>query len=67
MVPVDEMKVNRDQILFYEDLKEEGRVMQAVREYQKNPPPATSEGQTQQAPAQQQVPAQQQAPANNDR
>ncbi len=36
--PVDEMKINRDQILFYEDIKEDGRVMQAIREYQKNPP-----------------------------
>ena len=48
--PVDEMKINHDQILFYEDIKEDGRVMQAIREYQKNPP----------APA-----AQQQAPATN--
>lgn len=36
--PVDEMKINRDQILFFEDMKEDGRVMQAIREYQKNPP-----------------------------
>lgn len=39
--PVDEMKINRDQILFYEDIKEDGRVMTAIREYQKNPPSAT--------------------------
>lgn len=39
--PVDEMKINRDQVLFYEDIKEDGRVMKAIREYQKNPPPAT--------------------------
>lgn len=39
--PVDEMKINRDQILFYEDIKEDGRVMQAIRQYQKNPPAAT--------------------------
>ena len=38
--PVDEMKINRDQMLFYEDIKEDGRVMQAIREYQKNPPAA---------------------------
>lgn len=38
--PVDEMKINRDQIIFYEDMKDEGKVMQAIREYQKNPPPA---------------------------
>lgn len=40
--PVDEMKINRDQILFFEDIKEDGRVMQAIREYQKNPPAANS-------------------------
>ncbi len=40
--PVDEMKINRDQILFYEDIKEDGRVMQAIREYRKNPPAATN-------------------------
>lgn len=36
--PVDSMQINRDQILFYEDIKEDGRVMKAIREYQKNPP-----------------------------
>lgn len=46
--PVDAMKINRDQILFYEDIKEDGRVMQAIREYQKNPPAAQ---QQQQSPA----------------
>ncbi len=35
--PVDEMKINRDQVLFYEDMREDGRVMTAIREYQKNP------------------------------
>lgn len=35
--PVDEMKINRDQILFYEDMKEDGSVMQAIRKYQKDP------------------------------
>ncbi|MDQ3018289.1 MAG: hypothetical protein M3Q64_00225 [bacterium] len=56
--PVDEMKINRDQILFFEDIKEDGRVMQAIREYQKNPPPANQQqqGSTQQAPATQ-IPA----------
>lgn len=52
--PVDEMKINRDQILFFEDLKEDGRVMQAIREYQKNPP---SSDNSQQQPATQQTPA----------
>lgn len=51
--PVDEMKLNRDQILFYEDIKEDGRVMQAIREYQKNPPatPAANTPATNTAPA----------------
>lgn len=52
--PVDEMKVNRDQVLFFEDIKEDGRVMQAIREYQKNPPkPADANANTnaEQAPA----------------
>lgn len=50
--PVDEMSINRDQILFYEDIKEDGRVMQAIREYQKNPPSGqTNQQQQQTAPA----------------
>ena len=40
--PVDEMRINRDQILFYEDIKEDGRVVQAIREYQKDPNKANS-------------------------
>jgi len=36
--PVDSMQINRDQILFYEDMKESGKVMEAIRSYQKNPP-----------------------------
>jgi hypothetical protein len=35
--PVDEMKINRDQILFFEDMKEDARVMQAIKEYKANP------------------------------
>jgi hypothetical protein len=51
--PVDEMKLNRDQILFYEDIKEDGRVMKAIREYQANPPKpaATTPANTNTAPA----------------
>ncbi len=54
--PVDEMKINRDQVLFYEDIKEDGRVMTAIREYQKNPPkpaatPATNTNTQTQTPA----------------
>ena len=59
--PLDEMKINRDQILFFEDMKEDGRVMQAIREYQKNPPASNTQTQ-QQTPAPatgtQQTPAQ---------
>ncbi len=44
--PVDEMNINRGQVLFWEDLKDEGRVVQAIKEYKANP-------QGQQNPAQQ--------------
>ncbi len=43
--PVDEMHINRAQVLFWEDLKEDGRVVQAIKEYKANP-------QGQQAPQQ---------------
>jgi hypothetical protein len=46
--PVDSMQINRDQILFFEDMKDDGKVMQAIREYQKNPPANTQN--TQPAP-----------------
>jgi hypothetical protein len=36
--PVDTMKINRDQVLFYEDINEEGEVMKAIRKDQANPP-----------------------------
>ena len=49
--PVDEMHINRDQILFYEDIREDGRVMQAIRQYQKNPSKPAATNNTQQAPA----------------
>jgi cytoskeletal protein RodZ len=35
--PVDEMKINRDQILFFEDMKEDAKVMEAIKEYKANP------------------------------
>jgi hypothetical protein len=31
---MDEMHINRDQILFIEDLKEDGRVVQAIKDYE---------------------------------
>lgn len=54
--PVDKMKINRDQILFFEDMKSDGKVAQAIAEYQKNPNPAPatnsgSQGGQQQTPA----------------
>lgn len=35
--PVDAMQINKTQVLFYEDMKEEGKVMQAIRTNQKTP------------------------------
>lgn len=53
--PVDEMKINRDHIMFYENLKENGQVVQAIRQFQANPP-----AQQQQQPQPQQQQQQQQ-------
>lgn len=45
--PADAMKINRDQILFYEDLKNDGKVAQAIVSYQKNgATPAAATGAT---------------------
>ena len=35
--PEDEMFISRDKVLFWENLKEDGQVVKAIREYQKNP------------------------------
>lgn len=35
--PVDEMKINREHILFFEDLKTGGQVVQAINNYKTNP------------------------------
>ncbi len=35
--PLDEMKINREHILFYENLKEDGQVVQAIKNYKANP------------------------------
>jgi hypothetical protein len=40
--PVDEMHLNRAQILFYEDLKEDGQVVKAIEAYKANPTGAPS-------------------------
>ncbi len=52
--PVDVMRINRDQVLYYQEITEEGSVMKAIRQYQANPNAAN-------APAN----SNQQAPANN--
>jgi hypothetical protein len=31
------MQINRDQILFYEDMKEDAKVIQAINDYEKDP------------------------------
>ncbi len=33
--PVDKMEINRDQILFIEDLKDDSRVVEAIKDYKK--------------------------------
>lgn len=65
--PVDEMHINRDQVLFYEDMKADGKVAQAIKEYKANPTGSTKPS-TQAQPEQQAAPApadamQQKAPA----
>ena len=35
--PVDEMHINRTQVLFYEDLKSDGQVVKAIQSYKANP------------------------------
>lgn len=44
--PVDEMSINRDQILFWEDMKDDSQVVKAIMDYKANP-----QGSQQQAPA----------------
>jgi len=60
--PQDEMHINREQILFYEDMKEDSKVTTAIREYQKNPPAST--GAQPKAPVAAPTPALTPAPAN---
>src|SRR5690606_31641384 len=33
--PQDEMRINRDQVVFVEDLKEDGKVMQSIRAHER--------------------------------
>jgi len=44
--PDDIMQINRDQILFFEELKADGRVAQAIEEYKKNGANPTPAAQT---------------------
>ncbi len=39
--PVDEMKINREHILFVEDLKDDGNVMQSIKKYEDQGPTTT--------------------------
>ena len=41
--PEDEMFISRDKVLFWENLKEDGQVVKAIREYQKNPDAANQQ------------------------
>jgi len=40
--PEDVMVINRDQVLFWENLKDDGQVVKAITEYKKNPSAATT-------------------------
>lgn len=55
--PVDEMHINRDQVLFFEDMKADGKVAQAIKEYKANPTGAAAKPSTQAQPEQQVAPA----------
>ncbi len=47
--PVDEMKISRSQILFYENMKEDSQVVQAINNYKANPQGSAAPAQQQQA------------------
>lgn len=47
--PVDSMQINRSQVLFFEDLKSDGKVAQAIEAYKKNG--STTTAPASQAPA----------------
>jgi hypothetical protein len=44
--PEDVMYVNKDSVMFWENLKEDGQVVKAIREYQKNPDAANNANNT---------------------
>lgn len=43
--PEDEMFIRKDKVLFWENLKEDGQVVRAIREFQKNPDAANQNNQ----------------------
>lgn len=61
--PIDEMHINRQHILFYEDLKEESQVVQAIKQYKANPQ-GTVPAPQQTPPVQQQTPPPAEDPGN---
>ncbi len=64
--PMDEMSINRDQVLFFEDMKADGKVMKAIIEYKANPNAGNTGAQTPPpATGSQTPPATQPAPAVN--
>lgn len=44
--PEDVMYINRNSVMFWENLKEDGQVVKAIREYQKNPTPSNTQSNT---------------------
>jgi hypothetical protein len=46
--PEDAMVINRDQVQFWENLKDDGQVVKAIKEYAANPDAANNQSQTQQ-------------------
>jgi len=60
--PVDLMKINREQIIYYQEITEEGEVMKAIRKYQADPNAATAPPANSNTPA---PAANTPAPANN--
>lgn len=49
--PMDEMHISKTQILFYEDLKEDGNVVKAIQQYKATPQNSQQPAAQQQAPA----------------
>ncbi len=58
--PEDEMFITKEHVLFYEDMKADGKVMQAIKEYKANPNAANQQQPAAQPQTQQPVQQQQQ-------